>query len=156
MPNHCYQQVYIYGDSGLVRLIYEGLTGNGYNPNNCGHALNPQFCQLIIPMPFEMNVAPNAKFGSYDVAASYDWRVNNWGTKWDVCDVDITDKIKFDHEKDKAWFTFNCWTAWGPPIPVWQKLVSLGIHVDADYQDEGGMFEGEFVNGFDDRNRGAA
>ena len=46
-----------------------------------------------------------------------------------------------------AHFTFNCWTAWSPPIPVWEKLHSMGVSVDADYQDEGGMFEGTWLNG---------
>jgi hypothetical protein len=37
-----------------------------------------------------------------------------------------------------ASFSFNCWTAWSPPVPVWNTLVNMGISVDADYQDEGG------------------
>ena len=46
-------------------------------------------------------------------------------------------------------FTFRCWTAWAPPIPVWEKLHEMGIEVHADYEDEGSMFEGQFFEGED-------
>ena len=48
-----------------------------------------------------------------------------------------------------AWFSFRCWTAWGPPVPVWDRLHAMGIEVEANYQDEGGMFEGAYRDGED-------
>ena len=147
MPNHCYQQVHIQGPNFLVRELWEGLTGNGYNPQNNGCAKNPQFCQLVVPMPFEQWISPRTKWRGYDVEGWYDWRVNNWGTKWDVVDVQLTNEIEDDEEKSS--FSFNCWTAWGPPTPVWDKLHNMGISVHATYQDEGGMFEGEYIDGKD-------
>ena len=33
---------------------------------------------------------------------------------------------------------------------MWDKLYEMGISVDADYQDEGGLFEGEYLNGVDE------
>jgi hypothetical protein len=124
MPNHCDQQVYIHGDKNIVEELYNNLKRE-----------DPRFCDLVIPMPLS------------ESENWYEWRWKNWGTKWDVVDVDITDGI----EKDggKAWFTFRCWTAWGAPIPVWDKLHAMGIEVQADYQDEGGMFEGEYHHGED-------
>ncbi len=157
MPNHCDQQVHIYGPRFLVKEIYNALTENGYNPHNGGRALNPQFCQLVVPMPFEQWLAPKTKLHGYEVSGWYDWRVENWGTKWDVVDVEITQPLTFhDDEEDvapesmNASFSFNCWTAWGPPVPVWDKLHSMGVSVDADYQDEGMMFEGRYVDGVND------
>ena len=154
MPNHCYQQVHIQGPNFLVRELWEGLTGNGYNPQNNGCANNPQFCQLVVPMPFEQWQAPKTKWGDYEVEGWYDWRVNNWGTKWDVVDVEIEEEFTrekgadeiFD-AKSKSWFAFRCWTAWSPPIPVWDKLQEMGVRINATYQDEGGMFEGQYING---------
>ena len=130
MPNHCDQQVHIHGPRALVLEIYHRL-------NNA----EPRFCDVIKPMPFEIYAEPSAD----SCPSWYNWSVENWGTKWDVADVQITDPIKI--EDDKAYFTFNCWTAWGPPIPIWEKLHSLGVSVDADYQDEGDMFEGTWLNG---------
>ena len=152
MPNHCDQQVYIHGPRDLVSMLYSGLTENGYDPHRGGHALNPQFCQLVCPMPFEQWQAPKTQWGGYEVEGWYDWRVNNWGTKWDVCDVEKGIEYGEDFNNDEeyapvAWFSFRCWTAWGPPVPVWDKLHAMGVEVQADYQDEGGMFEGEYNHG---------
>lgn len=150
MPNHCEQQVHIHGQSFLVRAIYDSLTKE-----------DPQFCQLIIPMPFEQWLAPKSKIiGDYEADGWYAWRLDNWDTKWDVCDVQISVPIIYhDTDKKPIWtspddkglasFTFHCWTAWAPPIPVWNKLVKMGLSVDASYQDEGMMFEGEYLNGED-------
>ena len=157
MPNHCYQQVHIRGPREIVKEIYEHL-----------ELTNPVFCQLIKPMPFDTFVKPRIKLPSHhplnigtdglaqcSTPAWYDWRCDNWGTKWDVCNVEIMDEgfadIGNPFEDDcEGEFAFNCWTAWAPPIPVWSHLVDLGIKVDADYQDEGGMFEGRYVNGDDE------
>ena len=139
MPNHCDQQVHIHGQRLLVETIYYSLTDNGHFS---------QFCQLIKPMPFEQWLAPKTKWQGFEVEGWYDWRVNNWGTKWDVVDVDITQPLTIDDDQNAS-FSFNCWTAWSPPIPVWDKLVEMGLSVDASYQDEGMCFEGEYLNGED-------
>ena len=47
--------------------------------------------------------------------------------------------------KSKSWFSFRCWTG-SPLIPVIScRRCSCGIN--ATYQDEGGMFEGQYING---------
>lgn len=161
MPNHCYQQVHLRGPRNLIKEIYEHLKRT-----------EPMFCQLIKPMPFEMFVKPRVKrmiefvdttdylnhlktHKETSVPAWYDWRSENWGTKWEVCDVQFTEEKLTDlgdplEDDCEAEFGFHCWTAWGPPIPVWNVLVDLGISVDADYQDEGGLFEGRYVDGDDE------
>ena len=143
MPNHCYQQVHIHGPRFLVKELYDHLT-----------KVDPEFCQVVVPMPFEQWLAPATKLMGYEVEGWYDWRVTNWGTKWDVVDVEITQPIECSGDifgdNATASFSFNCWTAWSPPIPVWKKLHEMGISVDADYQDEGMMFEGRWVDGKDE------
>ena len=114
---------------------------------------DPEFCQLIVPMPFEQWLAPRTEWRGFEVAGWYDWRVTNWGTKWDVVNVEITQSLAshgMEPETMTASFSFNCWTAWSPPIPVWDKLVEMGLSVDADYQDEGMMFEGRWIDGIDE------
>jgi len=45
----------------------------------------------------------------------YSWCVDNWGTKWDMCD-----KFMADIEEDTAEFGFN--TAWGPADGIYHKI----------------------------------
>lgn len=147
MPNYCYQQVSIKGPSKLVHQLYTELKENG------------RFCDVVLPMPFELWAAPDTETDRLGFKTTsphwYEWRLDNWDTKWDVCNVEVHGDLETDgnHHFDMnctAWFSFNCWTAWAPPINVWNKLVALGVDVKADYQDEGGCFEGRYVNGDDE------
>jgi hypothetical protein len=132
MPNHCYQSVWIRGPRAVVQHLHDQLTRHG------------RFCDAVVPMPLE----PWLVEDSFDDLGWYGWRVNNWGTKWDLCDVQcLTDYEPRD--KDQGFFSFNCWTAWAPPIPVWERLVALGCEVHANYEDEGSGFEGTWINGED-------
>jgi len=132
MPNHCDQQVTIKGPRALISQIEENLEEG-------------RFCDLISPMPFEMWIAPDqGNFGAW-----YEWRNENWGTKWDVCAVEMGD-LRLIGDGTTKEIEFQCWTAWAPPIPVWDRLVDLGCKVEADYQDEGGMFEGTYRDGLDE------
>lgn len=73
-------------------------------------------------------------------SAWWDWRVQNWGTKWEIekptdTDVKVTDKcleIFFD-------------SAWSPPIGVYQELVRQGFTVKAYYYEGGCAFCGKFT-----------
>ena len=132
MPNHCYQQVTITGPRALVSQIEENLEEG-------------RFCDLISPMPFEMWIAPDQG----GLSAWYEWRNENWGTKWDVCEVEMVD-LRLIGDGTTKEIEFICWTAWAPPILIWDRLVDLGCKVEADYQDEGGYFEGTYKNGLDE------
>jgi len=137
MPNHCYQTVYIHGPREMVQELYWGL-----------ELQRPRFNDIIVPIPFD----------KLSGMTGHQWRCDNWGTKWEVQDVEIDDdglehsEAGVDVHKDApnvSWFSFRCWTAWTPPVPVWDKLHELGITVDADYEDECGMFEGTYQSGVD-------
>jgi len=142
MPNHCYQQVTITGPRALISQIEDNL--------KCKEA---RFCDLIAPMPFEIWVGEDVKITkpvNTTLPSWYEWRNENWGTKWDVCDVEVEIADSSLNRPDRRTLEFRCWTAWAPPIPVWDRLVDLGCKVEADYQDEGGMFEGTYKDGLDE------
>jgi hypothetical protein len=142
MPNHCYQQVYLRGPSHLIHHLHLALSKS-----------EPEFCNTIAPMPFEVwakETQPDQVLPEW-----YKWRCENWGTKWDVCAVEIDDTyrskskdgLEYSDDQKVAWFAFRCWTAWNPPVPVWDRLHAMGIEVEAEYQDEGEMFEGAYKDG---------
>ena len=140
MPNHCYQTVTITGPRSLVSQIHDGLKSE-----------EARFCDLISPMPFEMWSAPEVKLPKpWDTTLPswYEWRNEHWGTKWDVCSVEVEDFVAIT-DRDERSLEFKCWTAWSPPIPIWDRLVDLGCKVSAEYEDEGWMFKGTYENGLD-------
>jgi hypothetical protein len=75
----------------------------------------------------------------------YMWRVNNWGTKWDVGGEHATIE-RFD--KNNVYFAFE--SAWAPPIYFYQFLEEeLGFTVNAMYYEPGLNFAGRFYDGED-------
>ena len=68
----------------------------------------------------------------------YDWRINNWGTKWDVEAIaeDLGNTIVFNFE-----------TAWGPPQEAIGKLCELfpEIKIVHSYLELGVCFVGKDV-----------
>jgi len=66
----------------------------------------------------------------------YDWRINNWGTKWNAYDFN-------DIEPGSYGFC----TAWSPPIPVIRALSKLfpEVRIEIEYHDEGDEFKGRMV-----------
>lgn len=139
MPNHCYQQVEVRGPETIIRKLFDNLT-----------KADPEFCAVVVPQSEEDSGSDDVEMGDYTVPRWYRWRLDNWNTKWDVVDVDITNPLLWDCMSDTWSFTFNCWTAWSPPIAVWEKLKERGVYVNADYQDEGYMFEGRWTDGVDE------
>jgi len=136
MPNHCYQTVIFKGPANVIEVLYSNV-------------LEGRLCQAVRPMPFTLSYTRSPS----DTPNWHDWTSKNWGTKWDICDVNLVEK---SWEKDSdLWFlkedisfTFSCWTAWSPPTPVWQELVRKHqVEIDASYIEGGMGFEGTFVNG---------
>ena len=143
MPNHCYQTVTIHGPWALISQLHDRL--------DLPDAEDRRFCDLISPMPFEMWSAPEVKLPKpWDTTlpAWLEWRNEHWGTKWDVCDVNVTHFLSPNYTTQSV--TFRCWTAWAPPIPIWDRLVDLGCKVSAEYEDEGWMFKGIYKDGLDE------
>ena len=60
----------------------------------------------------------------YGYETWYDWRINNWGTKWNAFDSSITDNTVI--------FT----TAWSAPENIYRKLSESGCDFSAEYADE--------------------
>jgi hypothetical protein len=63
----------------------------------------------------------------------YTWRVNNWGTKWEISDVQITD----DSDPDCIEFGFS--SAWAPPLDAFREWAHNDGRVTyrIDYIEEG-------------------
>ena len=122
MPNHTDNRVILsHDDSQQIDAIY-----------NIMNTEDTPLCQTLIPMDESL----------LDGGFWYEWRVDNWGTKWDIYDANCT-------RMDANTLVLSFLSAWSPPIPVFDKLVDMGFEVNARYLDEGWMYIGEYDNGED-------
>jgi len=82
----------------------------------------------------------------------WDWRINNWGVKWDIGADEGTDREEWHGLKatvvgNQASCSFD--SPWGPPIGLYNELTDLGYNVKASYFEPGMAFCGLYDNGVD-------
>ena len=120
MPNHTDNRVVLsHDDSQMIDNIYNIMNTEDAN-----------LCQAILPMDEKL----------LDGGDWYEWRLDNWGTKWDVYDS-TCDRIG----ANTLQLMFS--TAWSPPKGIFEKLVDMGYNVHARYLDEGWMYIGMYDKG---------
>jgi len=68
----------------------------------------------------------------------YMWRVNNWGTKWDIADV------YFEHQPEEDSITFDFSTAWGPCVEAFHTWAAADgrVQFTLNYWEPGMAFVG--------------
>ena len=88
---------------------------------------------LALPITKKMSKELLKKYGSLNW---YDWRVANWGTKWDV-----NAKLRID---DETYLAYSFDSAWSPPIAWLEKVVKQfpKLHFKLKYEEEGIGFMG--------------
>jgi hypothetical protein len=75
----------------------------------------------------------------------YSWRVNNWGTKWDVGGEDA-----FVDRPDQNTVVLSFDSAWSPPIEFYSFMTYLqGFDIRASYFEPGMCFCGDWIDGMD-------
>lgn len=80
--------------------------------------------------------------------AWWDWRIQNWGTKWDIgFDADRDNHAQMID--DKTMFVYFD-SAWSPPTGAYEKLAELGYSIRAYYFEGGCSFCGSWIDGLDD------
>ena len=143
MPNWCQNRVSFYSEdtSALEKLLNIFQSDEPFNsivpspdwkttPNDKGD----------LPVKREMkNPDGRVVYTTYDFPDGtnddrwYDWNVNNWGTKWEVSDVEC------DHWDGNS-FECEFETAWSPPEGIFYALRQLFPDVDVTwFYDEPGM-----------------
>jgi hypothetical protein len=133
MPNWCNNSITIQGPTETLETLWEEA-----NTEDSG------LLQAMVPMPSELN---DTKAPS-DGANWYDWRVSNWGTKWDV---DL-EGLEFHNNHDgtshiTGWFD----SAWAPPIEAYNTFLDDMdcCSIEATYEEGGMDFAGIYEDGED-------
>ena len=71
----------------------------------------------------------------------WDWRVQNWGTKWEVGGPNDEGNALLSEGQLYLYFE----SAWSPPIGIYEELIEQGYGVTAYYWEPGCAFCGRFT-----------
>ena len=125
MPNHCHNRVTVYSANtdavAKLKQIFEDENCFGQiipEPDWDNQPLMSNELKFLGRERGKVGELPvNGRFQSTDQQDDrwYDWRVQNWDTKWDAYDVVVT-----DDDPDCAEIEFN--TAWSPPEAICHAL----------------------------------
>ena len=119
MPNWCDNEINFYTNSKEeMQELLEFLSGTVTTQEKFSgeyHTEEVDFCfNSVRPMP--PTIGDNW----------YDWRLNNWGTKWEPT-IDCFDLVSED------WLVVSMTTAWGPPEGIYNEIASKFPDVEIDW-----------------------
>ena len=108
-------------------------------------------CETFLPEPKddEGNPIVGADYdenGKFKMPDWYEWRIANWGTKWDF-GYDTDRGLQPTRVDNEVTVRFD--TAWSPPLGLYECLNALGYSVQAYYFEPGMCFAGEWIDGVD-------
>ena len=134
MPNWCNNSITITGPKDKITALYAETIKDADNETGLLNAM--------MPMPTELEGTSSPS----EEPNWYDWRVSNWGTKWEVNAEGL--ELSEDGTEITGWFD----SAWAPPIGAFEHYCTENEDVDlVCYYEEPGMdFAGKWDNGQDD------
>lgn len=146
MPNYCNNTLNLTGPSKDIKKFYDSIKNDVV------------FFELIYPTPENLK-GEISKFSGYDDLFEkkstpeeykdwYSFRVNEWGTKWDIIEDYGISISNVDDTKSTLHLSFS--TAWSPPIGIYNQLTERGFKVEASYFESGTCFYGRFTDGLDE------
>ena len=144
MPNWCRNDVTItHDDPSMINRLINSNTGFLETFIPCPSDLTNKFDFSAEDYREKVELWEEQNLKTHGYKDWYDWRVANWGTKWDI---ELDDKYVSQDGK-MVQITFN--SAWSPPIEAYNKLKELGFNIHALYVETGNCFAGEWDDGED-------
>lgn len=130
MPNYCMNTATIkHDDPEVISKLAQAF-------------IEDVFLQAAVPMPDKPEPATKNLEALPDW---YRWRVENWGTKWDI---GIGSGGSLNRMSlNEIIISFD--SAWAPPVEAYTAMVLNGFDVEAKYFEPGMCFCGSFSGGFD-------
>jgi len=130
MPNWCNNSITVEGPVDKIRELWEKATADGTNDTG--------LLDAMCAMHRELNetVADGSEGTNW-----YNWRVENWGTKWDVS----SEGLEFiDNGEGRAMITGWFDSAWAPPIGAYEQFCEANddVNIEASYFEPGMDFAG--------------
>jgi hypothetical protein len=130
MPNYCVNELKVYGTDELLNQ-FKNENIKIFDTENPVEELD---FGAVIPEPTFDNPDEQDK---YDGGGWYDWRIENWGTKWNSC------SSWYELEKEELTIGFD--SAWSPPENWFRALVEKypNLHFYLNYHETGMGYMGE-------------
>ena len=154
MPNQCDNQLSITGPNSVIDKI-ENIVKEEKEDNGLLH--------FMFPMPKALEgteAGPPAKTKKekleramlqveYGASNWYDWRVENWGTKWDIMEFYNITRKEIGEDESEIALGFD--TAWAPALGAYERFIDKNSNcsLKAYYYEPGCDFMGEWDNGID-------
>ena len=154
MPNWCDNQITITGPNSVIDKIEKIVNDESNNIEN-------GLLQFFHPMPKELmeteKSSDDKKMNKQPFVDGvnnwYDWRVNNWGTKWELCEFYGVDRQYLTEQSEgESTISFSFSSAWAPPIGAYEKFLenNSNCFLRAYYYEGGCDFMGLWEDGVDD------
>ena len=152
MPNWCDNQITITGPNSVIDKIEKIVKEDDSHENN-------GLLNFFHPMPKELEgtTSPSSSADKPQPMVEgfdnwYDWRVENWSTKWEVCEFYGVDRQHLNDSLDESTISFGFSSAWSPPIGAYEQFLAdnENCSLKAYYYEGGCDFMGEWDNGSDD------
>lgn len=140
MPNYCENTFKIKGSiCEIDRFLEENVTAS------VGMLLEKTKYTIDLSLDFNKILPTPSDDELGEVDGWYDWRIENWGTKWNVCDTFCFSINKIDDDLAELTTVFN--TAWTPPTKIYdhlfEKYKDTSLEFYVDYYEGGCAFAGE-------------
>ena len=152
MPNWCDNQITITGPNSVIDKIEKIVKADDTHENT-------GLLNFFKPMPKELEgtTSPSSSAKKPQPMVEgfdnwYDWRVENWGTKWELCEFYGVDRQHLNDSLDESIISFGFSSAWAPPINAYEQFLrdNENCSLKAYYYEGGCDFMGEWDNGSDD------
>lgn len=127
MPNHCYNEIQFSGNEAMLSEFRE----------RCLVKKDDEMVlsfEKIVPIPDDLPESTKEGLPNW-----YAWRLNNWGTKWEIMESEVLD------DKPKI-FKIYFITAWGPPEPIIKRIQEMFPYmaIIGEYWEEFDHFSGRY------------
>ena len=153
MPNWCDNQITITGPNSVIDKIEEIVKTEDTHENT-------GLLNFFKPMPKELEgtTSPSSSAKKPQPMVEgfdnwYDWRVENWGTKWELCEFYGVDRQCLTEQTEgESTISFGFSSAWAPPIGAYEKFLEKNsdCFIRAYYYEGGCDFMGLWEDGIDD------
>lgn len=133
MPNWCNNHVIIEGKKDEILELID-IASKGNNEDNVKNVFS---FDNVFPTPEEALKDNNDGW--------YQWRINNWGTKWDIEQhADMLSDVESGGVDGNMVFELYYETAWSPAVAFWENVAKKfsSLKVTNEFFEEGNCFIG--------------